>query len=279
MSQLHATPESLALSASLFTSQIASWIPADFGLPTTSSSSSSSSSSQPRKDAQDLIQLATTQDRNDRLGLGHPLAGVPSGQRGGGSLIGLGKRLGIKQEVKSGASSNGVVVQKRRGRDGQQKDDEEEDGQGEEEGEESRTAIVKKARKNPALDLLAGKKKKKKGSALVTRSETSTTTRPISPDMPAAVNPKDQSVQAGSADRPIERPESGNHATRDVARSPAAKHAQAISEGEGLPDDVVGSPSTANAGLSKSQRRRMKRKEKEKQKQTERQEGDLDTPA
>ena len=182
-------PESLALSASLFTSQIASWIPADFGISSTNANSDSSTSSgagvgNKQNQVDDFIQLATASDRNERLGLGHPLLSVPKNQRGGlggsASLLGLSKRLGINSEngqigkgmakgkrkvgeegeVGVGTGLNGTAPDARRS--GGDEDDDEDESAG-----ESRARIAKKPRKNAALDLLYGKKKKKKQQALL----------------------------------------------------------------------------------------------------------------
>ncbi|TYJ56705.1 hypothetical protein B9479_002636 [Cryptococcus floricola] len=129
------TPEALALSASLFTSSIAAWIPANFGVPKS------------EVDKSKEFDRALKEERGGRLGLGHPSIDDPKRlaafSAGGGGLASLSKKLGKEKKEIEGAEQ-----QKGKGGD----DDEE---------EESRVRSVGKTKKNTAQDLFGGKKKKK----------------------------------------------------------------------------------------------------------------------
>ncbi|WVQ71807.1 hypothetical protein IAR50_001349 [Cryptococcus sp. DSM 104548] len=128
------TPEALALSASLFTSSIAAWIPANFGVPKS------------EVDKSKEFDRALKEERGGRLGLGHPSIDDPKRLAalgaGGGGLAGLSKKLGKeKKEKEQGA--------------------EQLKGKDEDEEEESRVRSVGKTKKSAAQDLFGGKKKKK----------------------------------------------------------------------------------------------------------------------
>lgn len=144
------TPEALALSANIFTSQIASWIPASFApaVPT----------QQAESDWQTIIQSAGAgvSEGKDRLGLGHPLLTAPKAAGYGQGIKGLEKSLKkgkmAEQQRESERDKSGGPAQ----RPGWQPraDDSESEG-------ESRSSMVGKKRKGGMVDLLAGKGKKK----------------------------------------------------------------------------------------------------------------------
>lgn len=137
--------ESLSLSASLFTSQISSWIPANFG------QSSKSTTKTTQQSSLDSV-LQTEHDRGERLGLGHPLLDVPKHQRrqeASSSLSTLGKRMGLDVKGKGKVKEDEEGVKESKDESGDE--------------EESRGRIGKK-RKVDKVDMFAGKKKAKSKS-------------------------------------------------------------------------------------------------------------------
>lgn len=131
-------PESLALSASLFTSTINSWIPKDFGVK--------KSEEEKRKDFERAFKAAGI-DENDRLGVGHPLFDAPKPKASTGLGV-LGKRLA------KGKPSEDDLPTGEAGRVTEEDDDEE---------AESRSRSVGKTKqKSSVLDLLSGRSKKKR---------------------------------------------------------------------------------------------------------------------
>ena len=124
--------DSLAFSANIFTSQIDSWIPANFG-----------TSYQPPSES-----LNNVADQDGNLGIGHPSLEVPKHKRQDHRAGQLEKMLGLNKKGKGRAEDGAVSTLK--------KEEEEEH----EEEEESRGSIGKK-RKIGTIDLLAGKKKAK----------------------------------------------------------------------------------------------------------------------
>ncbi|KAK8869622.1 hypothetical protein IAR55_000189 [Kwoniella newhampshirensis] len=158
------TPESLALSASLFTSSISSWIPADFGL--------AKSDSEKAKD----FDLAIREERGggDRLGLGHPLLDEPRQvSRTGAGLAGLSRKLAGE---KKGKGKEDAIPKTKGG-----SDDEEDE-------EESRSRSVGKGKmksKSGVVDMFGGGKKKKRHVVDPT-SAVSTAASPGSSNTPQA---------------------------------------------------------------------------------------------
>ena len=126
--------DSLAFSAQLYTSQIESWIPADFG-----------SSSRPFDIS---FNLNTNADQDGNLGIGHPSLDIPKHKRQDHGVGQLEKMLGLNKKGKGKAEEGGILSTK----SGKEEDEDEE--------EESRGSIGKK-RKLGVVDLLAGKKKAK----------------------------------------------------------------------------------------------------------------------
>jgi hypothetical protein len=122
--------DSLAFSANIFTSQIDSWIPANFG-----------TSYQPPSESSNNVA-----DQDGNLGIGHPSLEIPKYKRQDHGAGQLEKMLGLNKKGKGKAEDGAVSTLKK----------EEED----EEEEESRGSIGKK-RKVGTIDLLAGKKKAK----------------------------------------------------------------------------------------------------------------------
>jgi hypothetical protein len=123
--------DSLAFSANIFTSQIDSWIPANFG-----------TSYQPPSES-----LNNVPDQDGNLGIGHPSLDVPKHKRQDHGAGQLEKMLGLNKKGK-GRAEDGVSTIKK------------EEVVEDEEEEESRGSIGKK-RKVGTIDLLAGKKKAK----------------------------------------------------------------------------------------------------------------------
>jgi hypothetical protein len=123
--------DSLAFSASIFTSQIDSWIPANFGTSYNPPSES----------------LNNVADQDGNLGIGHPSLDVPKHKRQDHGAGQLEKMLGLNKKGK-GRAEDGVSTIKK------------EEVVEDEEEEESRGSIGKK-RKMGTIDLLAGKKKAK----------------------------------------------------------------------------------------------------------------------
>jgi hypothetical protein len=122
--------DSLAFSANIFTSQIDSWIPANFG-----------TSYQPPSES-----LNNVADQDGNLGIGHPSLEIPKHKRQDHGAGQLEKMLGLNKKGK-GRAEDGVSTIKK------------EEVVEDEEEEESRGSIGK--RKIGTIDLLAGKKKTK----------------------------------------------------------------------------------------------------------------------
>jgi len=138
--------DSLAFSANIFTSQIDSWIPANFG-----------TSYNPPSEINNVA------DQDGNLGIGHPSLELPKHKRQDHGAGQLEKMLGLNKKGKGKAEEGGSTLKK-----------EEED----EEEEASRGSIGKK-RKFGTVDLLAGKKKAKakmKAKPLDVSSSPSTST-------------------------------------------------------------------------------------------------------
>lgn len=231
--------ESLSLAASVFTSQISSWIPANFGQSTSASASTS-------KSATSLESIFQTEhERGERLGLGHPLLEVPRHQRqraqdasGSSSLSTLGKRLGL--DAKGNRKGKGRADEDP-GTVGVGKENNED----EDEEEESRASIGKK-RKVDKVDVWSGKKKAK--------------TKAKAPAAAAAV------ANPSNTTKPPTKP------TNDD--SPERLHAGAIASHPGpaveathapTTSAVVTTPTTLNpelAGLNKNQRKKLRKKQK-----------------
>jgi hypothetical protein len=123
--------DSLAFSANIFTSQIDSWIPANFGTT-----------------YQPPSELNNVADQDGNLGIGHPSLDVPKHKRQDHGAGQLEKMLGLNKKGK-GKAEDGAVSTIRK-----------EEVVEDEEEEESRGSIGKK-RKMGTIDLLAGKKKAK----------------------------------------------------------------------------------------------------------------------
>ena len=168
------TPEALALSASLFSSSIDSWIPNDFGVKRPDS--------EKQRDFERAFRPAGINE-NDRLGLGHPLldAPKPSGSRSG--LTTLGKRVTKGQTVDEFSGFNrGGGSERHAGEDA-----------GDEE-EESRSRSIGKGKKTRHPDILMGRSRTNKSipprSATTTKrtvlhtsvSATSSLTPPLTPE-------------------------------------------------------------------------------------------------
>ena len=148
------TPESLALSASLFTSSIDAWIPADFGVKR--------SNEEMKKDFDRILSSAVIED-SDRLGVGHPSLEIPRASQPRGASLGvLGKRLGKARRE----AGNGIEEQISGLRTGVALAAENGDEEEEEEADSRSRSIGKGKRKangaGHALDLFSGKKKAKK---------------------------------------------------------------------------------------------------------------------
>jgi len=141
--------DSLAFSANIFTSQIDSWIPSNFG-----------TSYNPPSEINNVA------DQDGNLGIGHPSLEIPKHKRQDHGAGQLEKMLGLNKKGKGKAEEGGSTLKK------EEEDDEE---------EESRGSIGKK-RKFGAVDLLAGKKKAKakmKAKPLdVSSSPSTSTTKP-----------------------------------------------------------------------------------------------------
>lgn len=133
----HPAPESLALSASIFTSSIDSWIPAKFG----------PKQSDVERNAQfdKRLRDAAIQGDHEKLGAGHPDIGVYKPK--GPSLVSLEKKLG---KVERG----GGKVEKETLSKVEVDSDQEEESR-------SRSVSSVKKRSNGVHDLLLGKKKAK----------------------------------------------------------------------------------------------------------------------
>lgn len=139
--------DSLAFSANIFTSQIDSWIPANFG-----------TSYQPPSES-----LNNVADQDGNLGIGHPSLEIPKYKRQDHGAGQLEKMLGLNKKGK-GRAEDGVSTIKK------------EEVVEDEEEEESRGSIGKK-RKIGTIDLLAGKKKAKaKMKAKILEVDSSPTT-------------------------------------------------------------------------------------------------------
>lgn len=138
MSASELTPESLNLSASLFTSSIASWIPSNFG--------HQPPPGEAEKEWQQI--LSSAGEGKDRLGLGHPLINAPKNR----GQTGYGRGMqGLEKSLKRKKGSE---------------DQPEEEKKGEEsEEEESRASMVGKKKKVAVFDPLGGKKKKGGGGS------------------------------------------------------------------------------------------------------------------
>jgi hypothetical protein len=153
------TPESLSLSASLFTSRISSWLPADFGHTVPNA--------QKTADFELTLRSAgSSTGESDRLGLGHPKLAAP--ESGGGpsraGLAHLQKRLGGGKGKGKGTAGGKEETAPVSGV---------EDGEDEDEGE-SRASSIGKRKKGGNLDLLLGKKGRK---ATSTPAQSSTPAR------------------------------------------------------------------------------------------------------
>ncbi|EIW70006.1 hypothetical protein TREMEDRAFT_61772 [Tremella mesenterica DSM 1558] len=146
------TPESLALSASLFTSSIDNWIPSSFG-----TSSTLPSSSLPE------LRLGSGGD-DDRHGLGHPSINQPKPRISAG-LGALNKKFG-KRPVPHVSKTKDEIM-----------------GKGENESEdeeESRTKMVERRPRSKVVEVLKKRKKKLKNSISITHSSVSKSTVPPS---------------------------------------------------------------------------------------------------
>lgn len=163
--------DSLAFSANLFTSQIDSWIPANFGM-----------TYQPPSD------LINNADQDGNLGIGHPSLEVPKYKRQDHGTGQLEKMLGLNKKGKGRAEDTVSTIKK----------DEQED---EDEQEESRGSIGKK-RKFGTVDLLAGKKKGKAKMKAQMMDVRPITTKPIStPTQSEASQDLASSISVLKADR------------------------------------------------------------------------------
>ncbi|GFZ45736.1 hypothetical protein JCM24511_03465 [Saitozyma sp. JCM 24511] len=163
--------ESLSVSASLFTSRISSWLPANFG-----------ASSSTSHDKLDILFERTSEDETSRLGLGHPRLDLPRGgapTRGAGAgLAHLQRRLakgkGAARAESTDSSSLGVTS----------RDDDADEDEG-----ESRASSVGRRKRSTALDLLSGKKGKKSGSATPALSaQSSARPSPVPPQLDSAAH-------------------------------------------------------------------------------------------
>jgi hypothetical protein len=133
------TPEQLALSASVFTNTIDSWIPAKFGPRTTDADR--------EVEFAKRLRDAAAQGETNTLGLGHPDIGVYKPK--GPSLSALEKKLG-KVDRKGKAKETEEVASASKSREADSDDE-----------AESRAMAVGKRKANLVHDLLGGKKKQK----------------------------------------------------------------------------------------------------------------------
>ncbi|RXK34834.1 hypothetical protein M231_07917 [Tremella mesenterica] len=146
------TPESLALSASLFTSSIDNWIPSSFG-----TSSTLPMSSLPE------LRLGSGGD-DDRHGLGHPSINQPKPRISAG-LGALNKKFG-KRPVPHISKTEDEIM----GKDEIMSEDE----------EESRTKMVERRPRSKVVEVLKKRKKKLKNSISITHPSVSKSTVPPS---------------------------------------------------------------------------------------------------
>ena len=162
------TPESLALSANIFTAQIASWIPASFAPPTPSH----------QAEAEWQAILRTAGEGKDRLGLGHPDLNAPRAAGYGAGIKGLEKSLqkGAQREQ-----------EKREWKPKAEADSESEE-------EESRSSMIGKKRKGGVMDLLGGKKGKQvKVNGQVHEKAQGSSSAGVSAATPAQSIPREES--------------------------------------------------------------------------------------
>jgi hypothetical protein len=218
--------DSLAFSAQLYTSQISSWIPADFGnnyqAPTTTES------------------FLLNSDRDDRLGIGHALLEVPKHRRHENTqlekLMGLNKGKGKgrvgEEEV---LARNGVM------------------GEDEDEEEESRGRIGKK-RKIGTIDLLAGKKKAKAKAKMKDQDKDKAVSKLINTTDATSQSENPKSSPANALDANID----------ETATESAIPTAEIILEKNGTTNNsqISESTSTPTDLLTKNQRKKMRKKQK-----------------
>lgn len=230
--------DSLSFSAAMFTNQISSWIPADFGRSYTNGQSSRSGPTV------DSMPLQTDFERGERLGLGHASLLVPAAQRkaqvdgasGGAALEKLLKQNNVKGK---GRQEEEQGVGKLDGGEQEQEADVEEE-------EESRGSIGKK-RKIERVDLLSGKKKKKAKA----KGDIETKSAPL--------------PSASTCNTNVERGTPANDMSSEV-NSPPAKEKADEDRLQVEKDEEDTSPGAKlGAGtslLTKNQRKKMRKKQK-----------------
>ncbi|KAK4685340.1 hypothetical protein P7C73_g4813, partial [Tremellales sp. Uapishka_1] len=249
------TAESLSLSASLFTSSIDSWVPKDFGLVKTDEDK--------RKEFASAFRPGGA-ERNERLGLGHPLLDAPPPQASSShsSLSHLSKHL--KRGTDAGKDSEAKLSQQ----------EEEDDDGGEEEESRSRSVGRGKARKAPSSMVNPFGKKKK-----------ATTTKPSRPSpIPEPLkerSPATTSSPGGSGEFPFQGPLAISHPPspktgaeqkrpREEVESEDADEVEGNEVGAGAVEQEDGEKKGdevvlgrgPSGGKSKTQMRREKRKRK-----------------
>lgn len=224
--------ESLSLSASLFTSQISSWIPANFGQSSKPSASTATTAKTQQSSLDSVLQ--TEHDRGERLGLGHPLLDVPKHQRRqetSSSLSTLGKRMGLEAKGKGKAKDESEVELGVAGRKEESEDE-----------EESRGRIGKK-RKVDKVDMFAGKKKAK--TKAKPESQRTTHATPLAAQ-------SQSSPQTSTNDESIPIPNS----------SPVSDSVPTKSDLSTFPTTTTAAPTPAVGGLNKNQRKKLRKKQK-----------------
>ena len=245
--------ETLNLSASMFTSSIDAWIPANWGKKV--------SDIDRAREMDKALKTASSEGENARLGVGHPEIGKPKNK--GPSLSALEKRLGKVDKKVSVNNGDGSITAK----GSQHKNDSEED-----DAEESRSRSVGVKRKNAHLDLLSVKKKAK----------SKPTPAPVQPllnlDSPASRPSSSQrDADAGTTDGLSLSTESGDLLLEGsvALTSPRAKAAllpkpafqsqpenDAASDADGndIPDESHGATTTGSGKMTKAQKRREHRR-------------------
>jgi hypothetical protein len=232
--------ESLSVSASLFTSRISSWLPANFG-----------ASSSTSHDKLDILFERTSEDETSRLGLGHPRLDLPRGgapTRGGGvGLAHLQRRLAKGKSAARAESEDSSVSVSVPGTVSRDEVADEDEG-------ESRASSVGRRKRSTALDLLSGKKGKKSGSSTpAVSAQSSARPSPAPPQISSTAHGgpvedrdsaiKDDSHPSASLDEGSDDsgPATPTHhtATSSPGGSGKAEDAVAKTEDQGSEDDGV----------------------------------------
>ncbi len=204
------TPESLALSASLFTYSIESWIPKDFGMKRSEVSK--------REDLERALKPAGF-DETDRLGMGHPFLDKPRGSGSGGikgsGLGALGQRLAKAAKPNGDTADVMEPVQ----------DNEPEEG---DEEEESRSRSVGKSKQRAYPDLLLGRKKpsKRPDSRRRSNHDPAKAHHAASPSLDPTLDPPAAGISSAISDDTLDPP-NVDYAADDKLQDGNAKGIQA----------------------------------------------------